>query len=822
MFHDLLAATRALRRHRVFTLLTVLSLGLAIGATVAVFSVVDAALLRPLPFPEPDGLVDLSQRTVASERLSIPWSDVSDLRGETSVFEDVGARGLATIDATVQVGGEAPQHATALMVSYNYFSILGVQPYLGRTFALDDALPAVQSEEGDEQHAQAVILSHGLWQRAFGGDPAVLDRSFSIFGSPLDIIGVLPREFVVRNERRHRWVSGKTADLFAAWPERVFTPSGPRPGPRGLLPIARIREGVTYQRARAALEVLAARLRAEHPGFAEEEMHYELTPMQEEWRANYRPALLVLGGGVLFLLLLVSANLANLMLVRGWARSGEDAVRSALGCGRARLVVQKLEESVLLALAGGAVGLGVAWAAVRVVDAIAPGNIPVLHQVGMNAPVVVVGLAAAAFLVILFAAIPAAQSHRLDLTRVLASEGRAGGGRRRRRLMNGLVVAELALSMVLLSGAAVMLRSLVAMTTTNHGFEGEKALTFAVSPYAQEFRGRERRAALYGEVEEKLRALPGVEAAGRSSMVPFSGSVWNGTYAPDRESFARSGEWADRIIVGSDYFQAMGTRLLAGRDFTQAEMRDSTNSIVVDAKLAGIAWPGQDPIGKTLVYDMFDAPIEGVVVGVVQHMLMTDFGTESREAIFMPEGALGGRVAGTFALRTALPPERIIPSVRKVLLDIHPTLVPYGAQRLSDRVDISIAPTRFLATAMGAFAALALLVAVLGLFGVISYAVRTRTVELGIRQALGAEQRDIMALVLRQGALLSVTGILGGVAGALLLARFMESMVFGVSPASPLVLTLTALTLAAVSLLACWTPARWACRVDPVRSLRGE
>jgi len=827
MLHDLLAALRTLRRHRAFTLLTVLSLGLAIGATVAVFSVVDAALFSPLPFSEPDRLLTLWQRTVAAQqsvagqRLSVPWSDIPDLRRETGIFEGVGARALALADVMIQVGNEAPQHATALQVSYDYFSILGIHPYLGRTFTRDDALPAVQSE-GQGQQAPAIVLSYNLWQRAFGGDSTALDRSLSIWGNPFDVVGVLPRDLTVRNTSAERWVSDRTADLFVAWPERAFTSSGPRPGPRGVIPIARLQPGITYDGAKAALEVLAARLRAEYPGFAQEEMHYAPELLEKVWREDYRPALFVLTGGVLFLLLLVSANLANLILVRGWVRSGEDAVRSAVGCGRARLVLNKIVESLLLAAGGGAVGLAVAWIAVRILDATAPGNIPVLHQVGMNVHAVVAGLSAAALLVILFAAIPAAQVRRLDLVRALAGEGRGAGGRERRRLMNGLVVAELVLSMVLLSGAAVMVRSLMAMTTANHGFEGKKALTFDVSPYAQEFRGQGRRAAFYTMAEERLSALPGVEAVGRASMVPFSGGVWNGTYAPDHESFARSAEWADYIVVTRDYFRATGTRLLAGRTFTAAEMQDSTGSIIVDAKLAGIAWPGQDPIGKTLVYDARRGPAEGVVVGVVEHMLMKDFGVESREALFFPEGVYGRGAARTFALRTALPPERIVPSIRRMMQEIHPTLVPYKVQKLSDRVGLSAAPTRLVAIAMCVFAGLAILVAALGLFGVISYAVRTRTVEMGIRQALGAERGDIMAMVLRQGALLAVAGILGGIVGALVLARFLRSMVFGVSPASPLVLAATAIALGIVALLACWAPARWACRVDPVRSLRAE
>lgn len=820
MPHDLLSAIRALRRHPGFTSLAVLTLGLGIGATVAVFSVVEAVLLRPLPLPEADRLVELTQRTINSQRLSVPRVDIPDLRREDGVFQDVGARALAIVDVTFEAGGETPGYAAALLVSYNYLSLLGIQPILGRTFTLEDALPASAPEGGDTPpEATAVVLTYGFWQRALGGDPTVLERSFSINGRPCSIVGVLPRDFSVRNERRHRWVSGTAADVFISWPEEYFTYPGSR-NARGLLPTGRLQPAISYDEAEAALEVFSARMRDEYPTYTEEQMHYQFVSMQEALTTNYRPILFALTGAVLFLLLLVCANLANLMLVRGWIRSGEDAVRSAVGCGRPRLILQKLIESLLLALGGGMVGLGLAWAAIRVLGAIAPANIPSLHQVGMNDRVVLAGLAIAILLVVLFGLIPAAQVLRLELVRILSSEGRGAGGQGRRKIMNTLVVSELVLSVVLLSGAAVMVRSLLAMTKADHGFEAERALTFDISPYARELRGREARAALYAEAEERLSALPGVDVVGRSSKVPFSGRIWNGVYAPDRESVGQSGEWADNILVTEDYFRAMGTRLLAGRFFTPAEMTDSTESIIVDQKLAGIAWPGEDPVGERLFY--LDGASEGVVVGVVEHMLMIDFGTESREAIFLPEGLWGPGAASSFALRTALPPEALMPSVRQALQAIHPTLVPYKVQKLSDRVSLSMAPTRFVVIAMSSFAAMAILVAMVGLFGVISYAVRTRTMELGIRMALGAEKRDIMSLVLRQGALLSIAGILGGIVGALVLARFIEAMVFGVSPNDPAVLAVTALVVGVVSVFACWAPARWACRVDPVRTLRPE
>jgi predicted permease len=826
MLHDIRLAFLALRRHPTFTALTVLTLGLAIGATVAVFCVVESVLLKPLPFPDADRLVILRQRTTAEPtgRLIVPALEVPELRGGTGVLQGVGVQFADAIDVTVQAGGGVPEHAVAQRVSYDYLSVLGVRPIVGRTFARDDAVPSSSSGAGAAQsQGTAVVLNQGYWQRAFGSDPAVLDQAFSIQGRPAHVVGVLPRTFSGWNGDTREWVAGKGVDMFVAMPEQAFTYAGPRPGPRTVVPTARLKPGVTYDQARAALEVMAARLRNEYPAYAEEDMHYTLKPMEEAWRARYRPVLRVLAGGAVFLLLLVSANVANLTLVRSWTRSGEDAMRMAVGCGRTRLAVQKLVESLLMALGGSVVGLGVAWAAIRVLGTVAPASVPVLHEVRMNALVVVACVALSAVLVGLFALIPVAQVHRLDLRQVLNSEGRGTGGRRSRRVMNGLVVAELALSMVLLTGAAIMVRSLYAMTKVNTGYRAKQVLTFDTRPYSQEsYRSAQARAAVYAQAEERLLAVPGVEALGRTTMLPFSDKTENGVYASDPERLAGSTDRTNYILATDGYFQAMGNRLLMGRVFTRAEGEDRTSSIIVDENVANIAWPGQTPLGKRLHWRWGGNTDEGTVVGVVEHMLMTDIGSEYERwgAVFLPEGHFGGQwIAGGFAVRTSLPADRIAPSIRRALLEVDPSFVPYDLQKLSDRVALSMAPTRFVVMTMTAFAVLALLVALVGLFGVISYTVRTRTTELGIRMALGAGRPEIMTMVLRQGAFLSAAGVVGGIVGALALGRFMRSMVFGLSATDPFVLAATALALAMVSLLASWAPARWACRVDPARVL---
>jgi len=826
MLDDLLAAFRSLRRHPGFTALAVLTLCLGIGATVTVFSVAEAVLLRPLPYPDAHQLVDLSHGTVGNQRLSMPRQDVVDLRQQTDVFEAVGARSIGVTDVAFETGNGPPEHATALMVSYNYLSILGIEPFLGRNFVLEDAVTGSETEEAATQAEEdqvapqgpAVVITHGLWQRAFGGDPDISELTFRIAGDPTRIVGVLPPHFQLLHERRHRWLRGTSVDFFAVWDEEFFTYPGSRG--RNVLPLARTRQGVSHEGAQAAMDVLAARFRAEYPQHENEELRIMVFPLREDLTAGSRPILQVLAGGVLFLMLLVCANLANLMLVRGRLRSREDAVRATVGCGQPRLMGHRLAESFLLVLGGGVIGVGIAWVAIRLFEVLAPQTVPLLDQVGINGPVLLAGLGTALLLVLLFGLIPAFQVRRLNLVGILNADTRGASGRGRQRLMNTLVVSELALSLVLLTGATVMVRTLLEMTRANFGFEGDQVLTFDLFVYAEEFRSLEGYAILYRELEEGLEALPGVEEVARTTMAPLSGTVWNGIYGWDEESLERGTERSDITVCTHDYFEAMGTRLLAGRFFTEAEMTDSSESLIVDAKLAGLAWPNEDPIGKRLTFR--NGTLQGVVVGVVDHMLMRDFGLEGFAAVHLPEGRYYRGRAGTFVVRSAVPPETLTPSIRRVLSSVHPTLVPYKVRRLSDRVRVSMAPTRFVLFLMGSFAAIAVVVAVTGLFGVIVYAVQTRSAELGIRMAMGAEKGRIMSMVLREGALLTAIGIGAGIIGALLLGRFMESMVFGVSPNDPLAMVVTALALAAVSILACCAPARWACRLDPAQVLRTE
>ncbi len=822
MLYDLLTALRSIRRHPVFTAMAVVTLGLGIGATVTVLSVAEAVLLRPLPYPKARELVDISHATKENARLTICRLDMGELRAQTDVFQDVGGRFISPSDIVFEVGTGPPAHAAVLPVSHNYLSILGIEPFLGRTFTWEDAEPVAESEEEEEDAVPptpGLVVTYGFWERALGANPNLSDINFRIQGRSFRILGVLPRSFRLLHERPHRWIRGTNIDFFVVVNEEYFR-YNPEYRGRNILALARTQPGISPVGAQAAMDVLSARLRAEVPQYDEEQLRVQVSPLREDLTATTGPVLLVLSGGVLFLMLLVGANLANLLLVRGRIRAGEDAVRATVGCGKGQLLRQRFAECVLLVALGSVLGAFLAWAAVHVVRALAPANIPLMDRVGINGPVLLMALTTAFLLVLLSSLIPILQASRLDLVATLKSDtpgtGRQGG----QKVMNTLVVVELALSMVLLSGAAVMLRTLAEMNRTDMGFEADPILTFRLWVSAEEYGNLEAYTALLMEVDEKIEAIPGVEALARTSMPPLSGTVWNRVYGWDQESLDLGTERADIIVSTEDYFKVMGTRLKAGRFFTPQEMTDSSRSIIVDEKLAGIAWPGQDPIGKHVVFR--EGELDGEVVGVVEPMLMRDFGLESYEAIHYPPGRFWAGRAGIFVVRAGIDPAQLAEPIRQVLRSIHPSLLPYNLVELSDRVNTSLAPTQFVVFMMGSFAGISFLVAITGLFGVIAYAVRTRTAEMGIRMALGADRDRIFSLVLRRGAFLTGSGIAAGILGALILGRFIESLVFGVSPTDPTLLVVAALVLGGVSFLACCAPAQWACRLDPAQVLRTE
>jgi len=815
MLKELRSAVRGLRRSPGFTTLAVLTFALAIGATTAVFSVVQAIVLRPLPYAEPDRLADVSHMTKEGRRLLTSLFDLPDLRAMSDIFEDVAGRNSSVLE-TVLTSAEGEAHpVSGLGVTHNYFSVLGVRPAIGRSFAPEDAIPTAQPAEGDAPDpGMAAVVTHDFWRRLTGGDADLAAHALYFRGRPLRVVGVLPPGFRLLHERKHRWVRGTNVDLFLVLNEAALSRGRPE-GYQGrwFLQLGRLREGVTYARAQAALDALAARYREEIPFYADDELELPLHPLHEDLKQDSEAILLLMGGGVAFLMLLACANVAGLMLVRGRVTAGEDAVRAALGSGRVRLVTRRLQESLVLGIAGSAGGLAVAWLAVQGVEMFAPRRIPLLDRVSLDWAALLFATALTLAASALAGLLPALQAWGTDLTRPLKLDSRTGSAGGRQRLMKALVIGELALSTVLLSGALVMARSMVALTQSDPGFDPRGLMTFDVVMIDGRRRNVDEREATYGEIERRLAALPGVLSIGRTSMPPLSEVVANENYGWTPEVVERRVHRAELSTASRSYFATMGTRLLVGRNFDARDEGPQSDAAIVDEEIARRAWPDEDPIGKPI----YIGSMQRTVVGVVEPMLMRDYGNVRNATIYFPEWRVGA--AGTFVLRTEGGSGNLADRISRMVAAVDPGVKAHKLQSLSDRVAVARAPMRFLLLTAGFFAAAALAVAASGLFGVIAYTVRSRTTEMGIRIAVGAQPRDLVRMVLGQGIVLAIVGLVVGLAGTWMLSDALAAAAYEVSPRDPALLGATGAVLVVVTLLACLVPAWWATRVDPVEAL---
>lgn len=815
--HDLRFSLRSLLHNPAFTVVAVITLALGIGANVAVFSVVHSVLLRPLPFDDPDRLVHLwsSRETMPKGPVSPP--DVAAFREHATLFDGIAAR-FSGFDATL-TGGEVPQHVRVEPLTHNYFSVLGVEPAIGRGFLPRDAAPRPPREPGDTlpPPPPAVVISHGLWQRAFGEDPQILERTIELNGRPVNVIGVMPRGFRILAETE----VARTAEADM-WNSIRSTLDRRNPTSRNMRAIGRLRAGVSLAQAQGEMDALMAGRREQVEYYEQWGIRGLVVPMHADIVGHVRPILMVLLGAVGFLLLLVCSNVANLLVVRAHGRSGEMAVRAAMGCGRGRLVRQLLTESLVLAVAGGVAGLGVGWMGIRLLLALRPADLPGVEAVGINLLVLVFALALSTLAAVLFGLLPAAQARRLNVTQALKDQSAAVGGGGSRTVLNALVVAEVAVSLVLLLGAGLMVRSFAELQRTDPGFDPDGVLTFAIGVYGGEYRSRDVLTGFFRELEERIEALPGVHSAGSNYILPLSGGLWTVAYAYDEDTEA---QWpaavANNRIVTRGYFQAMGIRLMAGRDFSEIEMTDRSAVAIVDEKLAQQAWPNQNPIGRTVTVERGRERSKLEVVGVVGHVREKALNAEGRAMVYWPYGSRNFSPM-KIAVRTAGDPSRLTPLVRDIVRTLDPGLAPYQFTTMQERVDEALAPSRFLMVLMSVFSGLAVIVASVGLYGVIAYAVRQRTGEIGVRMAFGAQRAGILRLVVGHGVKLVGLGLALGIVTAVVLARFIGSVLYGVTPTDPGTIGTAALILAILAVAACYIPALRASRIDPIVALRTE
>jgi predicted permease len=797
LWQDARYGLRMLMKNPGFTLTAVITLALGIGATSVIFSFVNGILLRPLPYRDSDRLVLLDEnapkRGIASMGVSYP--DFLDWREQNRVFTGVAAYDGGW-DYTLTGIGE-PEELLCAWASYNAFEILGVAPILGRTFT---------AEEEGWKNGLVGILSHDLWVRRFGAKPDVIGRTIALNTRSHTVIGVMPPGFKFP----------KVADLWVPMPPVM----GGRTD-HGWSAIARLKLGVTLEQARSDMTAVARHIEEQNPD-TNEGVGVKLIPLREGLAGDYRKALLILMGVVGLVLLIACVNVANLLLARASARTKEVAIRTALGAGRWRVFRQLLTESVVLGVMGGALGLMLAFWGLDLLLAAIPTDLPFWMRFDLDGRVLGFTAGVTLLTALIFGAAPALQASKVDLNEALKEGGRSSSGAGRHRTLRTLVVAEVALSLVLLIGAGLMMRSFMRLQHTNSGFNPENLLTLRLNLPVAKYDFPQRRA-FFQQLLERTRATPGVEAAGAAFNLPLR-------EAPSESSLTVEGYPAlppgqapmvNTNVITPDYFRTMGIPLLIGRDFNDADTGDSMSVTIIDERLAREYWPNESPIGKRITL----GPPEDkepwyTIVGVVGAVKNESLNLTRRKTVYVPHAQYSTDDM-SLAIR-ARNPENLAPAIQRQVKAMNPDLPIINMQTMTEVISDSIWQPRLYAILFGVFAAVALALASVGLYGVMAYSVSERSREIGIRIALGAQRRDVLKLVVAQGLTLTLIGIGIGLAAALALTRLMRSLLFEVSVTDPLTFAGLAALLSVVALLACYLPARRATKVDPMVSLKCE
>jgi putative ABC transport system permease protein len=802
LLQDIRYSLRGLRQNPGFTLVAVATLALGIGANTAIFSVIRGVLLRPMPYHEPERLVWLYD--VQSECKTCPFSapEYLDYVAQSRTLEQIA--GIRIMDFTLTGEGSAEQVRVGV-VTPNFFAVLGARTILGRGFG---------PEDGAAGAPRVAVLENGYWQQRYGGDRGVLGRSLTLNSQPVTIVGVLPAGFAFSRTTRI-WLNprNRVPEVFPNMTGDHLTMRGMHYMPA----FARLKPGVTPQQAQADMDTVVANLQKQYPE------HHGVTVIPYlEYAVGYvRPTLVMLGGAVGFVLLIACVNIANLLLARATSRQREIAIRATLGASRMRVLRQMLTESVVLALAGGALGVPLAWWSVQALVASPPGGLPRVYAIQVDGAVLAFTFGVAVLTGLLFGLAPSVQAARWNLGEVLKEGGRGGSGARRHLLSRALGVAEVALSLVLLTGAGLLGRSFVAMMNVNPGFDTQNLLTAQISFSAAKYSKEGANVAFVRQLQPRLEAIPGVTGVALANDLPLEGQDTNG-YPTIAGRPSATGE--ERVLVGQHvvtpgYFAAMGIPLKKGRVFTDRDVPGVPLVAVINEKMAQRFWPGEDPIGKRFnLFDSGDTMRE--IVGVVGDVKTDGLMRDTLEAYAPFEQAPWGYLS--IALRTRGETAGLAAALRQEVQALDPEMAVAQLRTMDEVLAATVSGTRFTLMLVGAFAALALVLAAVGIYGVMGYAVSQRTPEMGIRMALGAQPGEVLALVLREGLALTLGGVALGVMGALALTRYIEGQLFAVQPADPATFAAVAVGLAAVATVACYVPARRAARVDPLVALRHE
>ena len=798
MFKDIQFAARSLLKRPGFTAIVVFTLALGIGANAAVFSVINAVLLRPLPYRDADRVVTLWQNNI---KAGVPRNDVSpanyiDWSEQSTSFEAIA--GIEPFGFSM-VGDGEPERFSVWLVTSGFFQVAGTDALLGRTFTAEDYVPG---------NHRVVVLGHGLWQRRFGGDQNIVGRQLNFNGQPYVVVGVMPPQFQLPPDREI-WAPGIVQESYRQ-----------RRGATYWNVVARLKQGTTVAQAQEEMNGIAARLAAQYPD-TNGEMGASVVPLFEQLTGQIRSALWILAAAVGFVLLIACVNVANLLLVRGVEREREFAIRSALGAKRFRLLRQTLTESLLLVLVGGVTGVLLASWLVKLIPALSSSKIPRVEHVSMDLRVVLFACGVSLLTAIVFGLIPAIQFWRHDIQSSLKDSARSTATPVRQHLRKALVISEVAIAIVLLVGAGLLLRSFVRLLQVDPGFSKEKVLALQVF-IPRTYDKPQQMIGFFDQSLEKLRSLPGVETAAVIATPPFINLDQDATFNVAGRTVPPKGSEPSAFYapVSSEYLNALGIPLKRGRFFSNFDNAGSQPVVVINETMARRYFPNEDPLGQRLIVS-FGPVVTREIVGVIGDVLHNGLHVEPRSEMFVPhQQSPSGHM--TFLVKTRTEPGSQLSAVKGAIREVNPRQTFAKTATMEELVSDSLKQRRFNLFLLGLFALIALLLATLGIYGSISYSTRQRTNEIGVRIALGAQSRHVLRLIVGQGVALALVGVAIGLGAAFLLTRAIKGLLFGVSPTDPLTFLAISLLLLFTALIASLIPARRATKVDPLVALRSE
>jgi predicted permease len=799
MFQDIRFALRTFLKSPGFTVVAILALGLGIGANAALFSVINAVLLKPLPYQQPERLVRVYETFLPKGFGSVSTPNFVDWRKQNQVFERLEAFSTGSINLQ---GDGQPERIPLAVGTAGLFELLGAKPLQGRTFLPDEDQPG---------KPDVAVISERLWRRRFASDPHLLGSTLTLDGMPTTVIGIMPASFQFPPGSADRDI----------WMPLQFSPSNlAQRGSHWMAVLGRLKPGVGIDGAIAGMKQIAANLAQQYPD-QQKGRSILIRSLQDVLVGGIRPALLVLMGSVGFVLLIACANVANLLLARAASRRKEVAVRAALGASRARLIRQFLTESVMLALAGGVLGAFLGDQGVQALVFLASRQIPRATEVHLDGTVFLFLLGICLFAGIIFGLVPAFQSARDNLQEGLREGGRSGGvGGRGEGFRNALVVTEFALALMLLIGAGLMLRTFLALNATESGMVTHGVLTMSVSVPEGKYANSSMWQRFYEPALDQIRALPGVRAAGMISLLPLQTFGTNGNFGIDNRPQGEPGHepFAEYRTISPGYFQAMGIPILKGRDVSNQDSANSAHTVLINDALARRYLPGEDPIGHKIQWSS-----ERTIIGVVANIRQAGLSADPVPELYFPAAQRGNSLSGmTLVIGTGVEPASLTRAVESAIHTVDPTQPVFGVKTMERVVADSLSNQRLYAWLLGVFAGLALILASAGIYGVMSYLVTQRTQEFGVRMALGASASDVLRMVLRQALVLIAAGVAIGLCGALAVTRVLADFLFGVRPIDPLTFAAVSAILIVVALVATYLPALRATRVDPMVALRYE